>query len=233
MAASSDSEKEQQITEISDQEQTHTLDENENENHEMDESNKINGNPGWADAMARILTKPLPDDKPAVLIKYKKAERERKRKHEEVAKQKVISQEKHQAREQNHVKPAPSNDEKERTLRRIATKGVVKLFNAVNKHQKDLDAKLKTAPTEAKKAKVLKSVSKSSFLDMLKSNSNETVQHGNDVNGNEDKASKWDILREDFMMGGKMKDWDKDSDDNENENEENRLAVDFDDDESD
>jgi hypothetical protein len=30
---------------------------------------------------------------------------------------------------------------------------VVKLFNAVNKHQKELDAKLKTAPTEAKKAK--------------------------------------------------------------------------------
>ena len=30
---------------------------------------------------------------------------------------------------------------------------VVKLFNAVYKHQKELDAKLKTAPTEAKKAK--------------------------------------------------------------------------------
>ena len=30
---------------------------------------------------------------------------------------------------------------------------VVKLFNAVNKHQKELDSKLKTAPTEAKKAK--------------------------------------------------------------------------------
>ena len=30
---------------------------------------------------------------------------------------------------------------------------VVKLFNAVNKHQKELDTKLKAAPTEAKKAK--------------------------------------------------------------------------------
>ena len=35
----------------------------------------------------------------------------------------IISQEKHQAREQNHLKPAPSNDEKERKLKRIATRG--------------------------------------------------------------------------------------------------------------
>jgi hypothetical protein len=35
----------------------------------------------------------------------------------------MITQEKHQMREQNHVKPAPSNDEKERALKRIATKG--------------------------------------------------------------------------------------------------------------
>lgn len=34
-----------------------------------------------------------------------------------------MSHEKHQAREQNHVKPAPSNDEKERALKRIATRG--------------------------------------------------------------------------------------------------------------
>ncbi|CAB4018229.1 RRP15 [Paramuricea clavata] len=177
--------------------------------------------------MARILTKQLPDNKPAVLIKYKKAEREKKRKHEENAKQKIISQEKHQTREQNHVKPAPSNDEKERALKRTATRGVVKLFNAVNKHQKELDAKLKTAPTEAKKAKVLKSVSKSSFLDMLKSNSNEAVQRGDDENVNDDKASRWNILREDFMMGGKMKDWDKDDDiEYDNENNQQTVAID-------
>ena len=90
---------------------------------ENEENIEVQGNPGWADAMARILTKQLPDDKPAVLIKYKKAEREKKKKLKENAKQKMISQERHQTREQNHVKPAPSNDEKERTLKRIATRG--------------------------------------------------------------------------------------------------------------
>ena len=193
---------------------------------EKEENNEVQGNPGWADAMARILAKQLPDDKPAILIKYKKAEREKKKKLKENAKQKMISQERHQTREQNHVKPAPSNDEKERTLKRIATRGVVKLFNAVNKHQKELDAKLKTAPTEAKKAKVLKSVSKSSFLDMLKSNSNETVQPANDESANDEKASKWNILRDDFMMGGKMKDWDKDIDDMDYEDDNQTVGTD-------
>ena len=34
-----------------------------------------------------------------------------------------MSHEKHLVREQNHAKPAPSNDEKERALKRIATRG--------------------------------------------------------------------------------------------------------------
>ncbi|XP_046862490.1 RRP15-like protein isoform X2 [Xenia sp. Carnegie-2017] len=111
------------------------------------------GNYGWADAMARISIKGIPEDKPVVLSKYKKIETERTQKQEEILRQKFITREKHEAREKNHVKPAPSNDEKERNLKRIATKGVAKLFNAVNKHQEDLNVKLKSAPTEAKKVK--------------------------------------------------------------------------------
>ncbi|XP_046862492.1 RRP15-like protein isoform X2 [Xenia sp. Carnegie-2017] len=149
--------------------------ENKNSNEDDIKSGTKDGNPGWADAMARILTKQIPEDKPVVLSKYKKVETERKQKQEEILKQKLITQEKHEAREKNHVKPAPSNDEKERNLKRIATKGVVKLFNAVNKHQEDLDVKLKSAPTEAKKVKVMKSVSKSSFLDMLKHDSSDVT----------------------------------------------------------
>ncbi len=32
-------------------------------------------------------------------------------------------------------------------------------------------------------------------------------------------APSWNILRDDFMMGSKMKDWDKEGTDNEDENE--------------
>lgn len=38
-------------------------------------------------------------------------------------------------------------------------------------------------------------------------------------NAKDDKTSRWNILREDFMMRGKMKDWDKDSEDMEYDNE--------------
>ena len=44
----------------------------------------------------------------------------------------------------------------------------------------------------------------------------------------EDKPSRWNILREDFMMGGKMKDWDKDSDDMEYDNEDKGQSVSID-----
>ena len=47
-------------------------------------------------------------------------------------------------------------------------------------------------------------------------------------NAHEDKPSKWNIFREDFMMGGKMKDWDKDSDDMEYDNEDKGQSVSID-----
>lgn len=60
-------------------------------------------------------------------------------------------------------------------------------------------------------------MSKSSFLDMLKSSSDKArTQEINkeQVKANEraekpDLSSTWNILRDDFMMGAKMKDWNR------------------------
>ncbi|KAJ7373761.1 pre-60S ribosomal particles component [Desmophyllum pertusum] len=76
-----------------------------------------------------------------------------------------------------------------------------------------MESKLKSAPTEAKKSKVVESMSKSAFLDMLKSSSDKArTQDINDeqkMKTNEHDSSSWDILRDDFMMGAKMKDWNR------------------------
>ena len=43
----------------------------------------------------------------------------------------------------------------------------------------------------------------------------------------EEDSKKWDILREDYMMGANMKDWDKESD-SDNNNVNNELDSDSD-----
>lgn len=172
-------------------------------------------NQGWADAMARILENQLPEDKPPVLLKYKKIEKRKAERNEQLASKKLKSQERHAMLEKDHIKPDASTLDYEKNLMRIATRGVVKLFNAVSKHQKEINSKLNSAPTEAKKTKV-ETMSKSTFLDMLKSSSDKgRTQENKEQKGtgieltDTDDASSWSILRDDFMMGAKMKDWNR------------------------
>merc|ERR1719209_2803973 len=116
----------------------------------------------------------------------------------------------------------------ERSLTRIATRGVIQLFNAVSKHQKETKDKIKKeGKSEFKKDAILKSVSKGDFIDLLK----DTNTVAKPTAGKEEKKkqqqqqqqqqqplpvteSTWKILRDDFMMtkGKSMKDWDKESD---------------------
>ncbi|XP_031559678.1 RRP15-like protein [Actinia tenebrosa] len=188
----------------------------------VDEDNHNNdaksGNEGWADAMAKILGKQLPEEKPAVLTKYKKGNKRKSEKKEEIKQKKKRADQRHTMFEKDHVVPDRSNLTYDRELVHIATRGVVKLFNAVSKHQKDTEAKLKKATTEVKKSKVMESMNKTAFLDLLKSNSDEKqdkkkmeteLNKGKNKQTEEDKSSSWNILRDDFMMGAKMKDWDK------------------------
>ena len=54
-------------------------------------------------------------------------------------------------------------------MTRIATRGVIQLFNAVSKHQKETKDKIKKeGKSEFKKDAILKSVSKGDFIDLLK-----------------------------------------------------------------
>ncbi len=55
----------------------------------------------------------------------------------------------------------------EKALVRIATRGVVQLFNAVREQQKSLRTRLKEAGSSRKREKVLKSLDKDGFLDLL------------------------------------------------------------------
>lgn len=112
------------------------------------------------------------------------------------------------------VKPNILEKDRERTLQKIATKGVVQLFNAVRMQQKDVTKKLEEAgPLEVRKEKVLKSIDKRAFLDVLMGEKSQKVDEHIETAKKETISkvtdSTWSVLKEDFMMGAKMKDWDK------------------------
>lgn len=207
---------------------------------------KSTSNAGWANVMQKILgTKKPKRKKTIVLAKAKKlcdvkekekdvsfeidgVEEEIKTELEEASptiESKHIQynwiQAKPKRRETSlgiRVKPSILDRERERLLQKIATKGVVQLFNAVRQQQTDISKKLSQAgPLERKREQVLKNIDKNAFLDILMGGTKSTsvdnaVKSETTVKATENKEKDekiWSVLRDDFVMGAKLKDWDK------------------------
>ncbi|XP_048212715.1 RRP15-like protein [Perognathus longimembris pacificus] len=173
-------------------------------------------NAGWADAMAKVLNKKTPKSKSTILIKNKELEKEKEKlKQERLEKRKQLDK-KREWEMMCRVKPDVVKDkETERNLQRIATRGVVQLFNAVQKHQKNVDEKIKEAGGSVRKqAKLISTVSKKDFISVLRGmdrNTNEKNPKAKQGEVKSEEGPGWTILRDDFMMGASMKDWDKES----------------------
>ncbi|KAK8678262.1 hypothetical protein V6N13_143767 [Hibiscus sabdariffa] len=140
------------------------------------------------------------------LIANKLAEEEAERKVKGEAKK-----EKHLIAEKGHVKPANYLDSHEKFMIGIATKGVVKLFNAVNKAQK---AQKGLDPSRSKDAKVIRKRKKEAFFSELGKTS--LPAHGSSSKGNtssdprNEEGPAWVPLRDNYMQTNpKLKDWDK------------------------
>lgn len=205
---------------------------------EDDIKSDAGGNSGWADAMRKILQTKKPKRKKTIVLSKAKRLCDIKEKEDkesslldiEKIKEEVNSQEikeekdvvkKPQLKEKKlgiRVKPSIIDRERERTLQKIATKGVIQLFNAVKQQQGEINKKLSEAgPLERKREQVLRSIDKTKFLDVLMGGS-KSISVDNDVKNEEQENEKlekkkdketWNVLREDFVMGTKLKDWDR------------------------
>jgi Rrp15p len=114
--------------------------------------------------------------------------------------------------------------DRERTFKKIATRGVVQLFNAVRKQQSEVERKLQSTKLESKRDEIIRSSeNKKQFLDTLMSGrraKSELVDKGvkkekMDYSSDDDEEvekSNWSALRDDFMTGKKVG-WDKDESD--------------------
>ncbi|XP_026536250.1 RRP15-like protein [Notechis scutatus] len=185
------------------------------------EKSKETGNAGWAEAMAKVLNKKISSDKPTILLKNKERDVERKKEKQERLEQRKKLNKKREWEMMCRVKPDVVKDrEVERNLQRVATRGVVQLFNAVRKHQTNVGEKIKEAgSSERKRAKLISSVSKRDFISVLRGMDGKEMEQNPERKSSSSRQNKpksedapaWNILRDDYMMGASMKDWDKES----------------------
>lgn len=99
------------------------------------------------------------------------------------------------------MKPNILEKDRERILSKIATKGVVQLFNAVRNQQKTLEKEMdRNDLSESKKEKILKKFDKRAFLDTLMGQTKsvvvdkETKSTKKEVKADEEQP-RWNALR--------------------------------------
>jgi len=116
--------------------------------------------------------------------------------------------------------------EQERLHRRVATRGVVALFNAVAQHQKKGSGDASTPSSSKPKKAEVKKMTKHGFLDMIKtaavsqSDSKSSNKKGGTVETKEkNSSSKWAAMQDDYMLNPK-KNWDESSDESNSEDSE-------------
>ena len=104
------------------------------------------------------------------------------------------------------------------------------MFNAVRDQQRDLKSQLNAVgQSTRKREQVYKSIDKEGFLDVLSRNkgvssaaagksfadqqpSRKKAKVAATKVEDEEEASSWSVIKDDYMLGAKMKDWDKESD---------------------
>lgn len=198
---------------------------------------------GMADAFSRILSQRLPEacaDAPVLAKRKTKQMKEAEAERAEVKRLRLERIARRKVKEVGMHTPDHRDIEYERSLRRVATRGVVALFNAIAQHQHTSAAEEGSAAAglqPAKTARDIKQLSKDNFLQMLKapkggaaagSGASAEAQPVSSAAGSGGStatkgASAW--LRDDFMTMGRgksIKDWDRheeqgDSDDDEDE----------------
>jgi len=205
------------------------------------------------DVASSILDAKLPDGVGPILARRQSLERKIAEVQAEEREQVEVARAKRALRSQAHLtlrsSEVTTNPVLETMLKKVATKGVVALFNAVRTAQRDQqpdggDAKLAkrrklaSASEEAPAAQ-----SKDSFLDVIRRGTGAAAaqsgraQQGRSAPGADDvggvgAAGRASFLRDDFMLNrNRAKDWERAVDEDEDDlPEEEGRGVDFDDD---
>jgi len=197
--------------------------ENQSPAEEEDEAGS-GGRSGWADAMAKVLNMGKDSEQTPGLLSKAKLDNFQVKVEERVEPRDAVKRLiKKEMEEKGRVKPNVVRDRaKEKLLSKLATRGVVQLFNAVKEQQKDIKSQLdQVGGSVRKREKVYKNIDKEGFLQVLSSApggrepTKKKARSAAREEGATDAAAGWGVIRDDYMLGAKMKDWDKESDNEE------------------
>ena len=231
-------------------------DEDEDEDEGDDEAGKPRGD-GMADMMSKILNQSVTTGSNPVLAKRKTTiMKEMEDAKEDRERLKRLRTQRKAERERQLEVPDASSADYERQLRKLATRGVVALFNAISTAKREeAEAKSAEAAKNADEGKEIsrldvKRMTQANFRELLKgeeaaaaSKSTGSRAPGAAVGDAGGKASlaasassstaaakdkSWSALRDDYLLESsmKLKDWDKDSDGSDNDDGEADLALD-------
>lgn len=201
-----------------------------------------NGAPasGMASAMARILGT-QPSKAPSVVLSktktplQKQAELE-KQLEKELKEKRLMNREKNLAALHKPLSVATSafsaqgassslqgELQQERAHRRIATRGVVALFNAITQHQYNHEdtENVKEGESDKKQANSGTKMTKNSFLDLIKNKAKAAAQSKTGAPGKNSSEGgekrQWNAFRDDYMLDTKKPDWEDDHSSSEGE----------------
>ncbi|KAI7847871.1 Rrp15p-domain-containing protein [Circinella umbellata] len=140
---------------------------------------KKNSSEAFSEAMTKILASNLTgsDRKQPIMARSKGTERKIEDEKLEYKARKLLTAEKKAQKERGRVIPDYTTFDYEKRLRKVATRGVVKLFNAIRTQQKATEVAVTKvsekhkATSAIEKARNVSTMSKSNFLDLLKTSS--------------------------------------------------------------
>lgn len=195
------------------------------------------------DALSRLLGQELSSDEEApVLVRASKREREVDP--ELVRRKKISKRRKEKKMLMAKDRIVPQFTEVERRLIRVATRGVVTLFNAVRKQQKKMEDAEEMKHSSVK----VKDVSGDGFVKLLSAGAqkkNLKPLEGDQSSAGDkplagDTGPGWKILKDNYLLDAKLKDFDLESDSEEEEEQDRKMTQgrveeeeDVDDDDSD
>ncbi|KAI9494374.1 Rrp15p-domain-containing protein [Zychaea mexicana] len=138
-----------------------------------------NSSEAFSEAMTKILASSLKgsDKKQPIMARSKGTERKIEDEKLEYKARKMMTAEKKAQKERGRVIPDYTSFDYEKRLRKVATRGVVKLFNAIRTQQKATEVAVTKvsekhkASSAIEKARNVSTMSKSNFLDLLKTGS--------------------------------------------------------------
>lgn len=128
------------------------------------------------------------------------------------------------------VKPDVRDRTREQTLKKVATKGVVQLFNAVQNQQRSLKQQVQAEKIDSKREDILNNINKKNFLNVLMGGAksmlidNPVKKEKCDDDDEEERPAKrvtkestWNVLKDNFVNStakGSVA-WDEDDEDEE------------------